>query len=576
VTALPSPRPTRHEVARSIAERIDWTPTYLAEFGERAAIVEQVLRAAEHETRAEVRALRAELDAQSSELTVRRLQDLVAARTPQPVEPIDLAGWSTTVTLPLAGGTPPAVVVPAGWVTIPDAAPQPAVPDGPRLDELHRALARRIGNLRKGSRKLLETSSARNAKHVALLDERDRLRDELDEARRIGADVARQRAELLRKIERSQPAVLDGVVDLGNARMVNLARQTTPAAQPGVSLAEHIAASIDWNPPRGEESTKAAIVRQILDLDDVTADRQPAVPDGEDAAAPSPKRFVGWSVVSADGDSCYGTFPSRERAEAAIASMLRRYDPGVRVEESYILDGREVRQSPAARPGEEDAPGVTLGLSPLMEAFQTVEELVGWRAPFGFVADILISCASHEHADAVRAAFAPLHGTPPDGEDALAEFVGYRWAVRDVYPDGTPYIEHPPPDALARDDGEEWARDVVGHKGGTARLYRSPVGRWAIVDESAHGVVPAAAATSPTWWRVPGWPSAHHLDDPGLPGLLVTACGKTIRDVVPTAAADEDQRCRQCPTRRPSEYRPAYRPAEHGPAVDLDGGATGG
>lgn len=52
----------------------------------------------------------------------------LAARTPQPVEPIDLAGWSATVTLPLADGTPPAVVVPAGWVTIPDAARRPAEP----------------------------------------------------------------------------------------------------------------------------------------------------------------------------------------------------------------------------------------------------------------------------------------------------------------------------------------------------------------------------------------------------------------------------------------------------------------
>jgi hypothetical protein len=92
----------------------------------------------------------------------------------------------------------------------PSTAPQPTVPDEGYLDELHRALARRIGNLRKGSRKLLEISSARNADHVALLDERDRLRDDLVEARRIGADVARQRAELLRRIERSARAVPDG------------------------------------------------------------------------------------------------------------------------------------------------------------------------------------------------------------------------------------------------------------------------------------------------------------------------------------------------------------------------------
>ncbi len=72
-----------------------------------------------------------------------------------------------------------------------------AAPDGQKLDELHRSLARRIGRLRKGSRKLLEISSARNADHVALLDERDRIRDERDEARQIGAAVARQREALL-------------------------------------------------------------------------------------------------------------------------------------------------------------------------------------------------------------------------------------------------------------------------------------------------------------------------------------------------------------------------------------------
>jgi hypothetical protein len=57
-----SDRPTREQLAQSIADRIDWTPTHLADFGERAAIVEQVLRVAEHESAAEVRALRAEAE----------------------------------------------------------------------------------------------------------------------------------------------------------------------------------------------------------------------------------------------------------------------------------------------------------------------------------------------------------------------------------------------------------------------------------------------------------------------------------------------------------------------------------
>lgn len=308
MTALPSPRPTRHELARSIAERIDWTPTVLAG-GEHVAIVEQVLRLAEHETRAEVRALRAELNAQSSELAVRRLQDLVAARTPQPAEPCARCRHR------IAPGCP-------------DCAPQPAVPDG----------------------------------------------------------------SALACPECGRPAITD-----------------------------------------------------------------------------EPGRY----------------FP----------------DP---------------------------------------HAACTSEEVCGW-----------VGTRSELAQPAV-----------PDGEAGLAEVVGYRWAVRDVYPDGTPYIEHPPPDALARDDGEEWARDVVGHRGGAARLYRSPVGRWAIVDESMHGVAPAEAAAPPAWWRVPGWPSAHHLDDLGLPGLLITVCGKLVRDVVPYAAAAEDQRCQRCPTHRPSEYQPAYQPTE--------------
>ena len=40
---------------------------------------------------AEVRALRAELDEQNNELTVRRLRDLVVARTPHPADPADTA-----------------------------------------------------------------------------------------------------------------------------------------------------------------------------------------------------------------------------------------------------------------------------------------------------------------------------------------------------------------------------------------------------------------------------------------------------------------------------------------------------
>jgi hypothetical protein len=78
----------------------------------------------------------------------------------------------------------------------PSAPVSPDAPGGPRLDELHRALVRR----------------------------RDRLRDELDEARRIGADVARQRAELLCGIEQRPaapsgddvPARLDSAADVSD------------------------------------------------------------------------------------------------------------------------------------------------------------------------------------------------------------------------------------------------------------------------------------------------------------------------------------------------------------------------
>lgn len=52
----PTSRPTREQVARSIADRIDWTPTVLAG-GERVAIVEQILRLAKFETGAEVHAV---------------------------------------------------------------------------------------------------------------------------------------------------------------------------------------------------------------------------------------------------------------------------------------------------------------------------------------------------------------------------------------------------------------------------------------------------------------------------------------------------------------------------------------
>lgn len=41
--------PDRQQVARSIADRIDWTPTVLAGSDPRVSIVEQVLRLAEYE-----------------------------------------------------------------------------------------------------------------------------------------------------------------------------------------------------------------------------------------------------------------------------------------------------------------------------------------------------------------------------------------------------------------------------------------------------------------------------------------------------------------------------------------------
>ncbi len=86
---------------------------------------------------------------------------------------------------------------------------------------------------------------------------------------------------------------------------------------------------------------------------------------------------------------------------------------------------------PAVPDGEDDRAGaVTLRPSALMEAFQTVETLLGYRIPFGFVSDLLIRCATHEHADAIRAAFAPLHAAL-DGEDVPARLDAAADAMKD-------------------------------------------------------------------------------------------------------------------------------------------------
>lgn len=149
-------RPTRAETARSIANRIDWTPTYLANFGERAAIVEQVLRLAQHESAAQVRDLRAALAAvdvaaaaiyrcdQSGHPVVPCSRCEVVASAPQPTE--RARGGCGDRMEPWAGNPPRYCDLPTGhdgwheaqgtrWSFDPDrrfsrAAPQPAVPDG--------------------------------------------------------------------------------------------------------------------------------------------------------------------------------------------------------------------------------------------------------------------------------------------------------------------------------------------------------------------------------------------------------------------------------------------------------------
>lgn len=50
------------------------------------------------------------------------------------------------------------------------------------------------------------------------------------------------------------------------------------------------------------------------------------------------KRFVGWSVLSADKpDSCFGTF-EREQSAIDCAKSLSGYGNNVRVEEAYVPD----------------------------------------------------------------------------------------------------------------------------------------------------------------------------------------------------------------------------------------------
>lgn len=61
-------------------------------------------------------------------------------------------------------------------------------------------------------------------------------------------------------------------VDLVAAR---LGRQRA-TIRPGMTLAEHIAASIDWTPTCEPGGERAAIVRQILAIDDAMADDEPS------------------------------------------------------------------------------------------------------------------------------------------------------------------------------------------------------------------------------------------------------------------------------------------------------------
>lgn len=105
-----------------------------------------------------------------------------------------------------------------------------------------------------------------------------------------------------------------------------------------------------------------------------------------------------------------------------------------------------------AVPAGDDAASVTLRQSTLMEAFQTVETLLGYRIPCGFVGDLLTRCATHEHADAIRAAFAPLHAAP-SGEDVPARLDAAAEALEALHSHGLGYELRQVADQLRDGDG---------------------------------------------------------------------------------------------------------------------------